>query len=396
MNWDAREWRARYFGMLKDRLNNLQVLTSYQLQAPIYSLSFSHLDSRWLLVSDESGLVSILDTEEAPLGPKDQFRAHNNSIFDSGWSLDGCKVMTASGDLSAAVWDIETKHAVVLNGHLGSVKCIRNSPIWRDVYISAARDDRILIWDLREGGRGSSVSPIGYISEELVKPVAGNRGKRGMQSYTAVELVCGGHVAVSCDAHEAGLKFWDLRKMIGANPSKNKAKARPRFAGSLDPLSSRRVQQAALLEQEKLSAQLFVPPTARDTYRLEDPIEPRLSGSASLALSPSKNQLLVTSLSNCLYVYPSINHVDTIPPLQLMGLKVSFYVRSQFSPDERFIVSGSQDGSIHIWDLEDLTWQAVLSNAHSQEVNSVSWTDTHSAFLASCSDDREVKLWDCV
>lgn len=61
--------------------------------------------------------------------PKATWQAHKNSIFDVIWSLDDEQLVSASGDLNAAVWDAESQKLIcVFVGHSASIKCISANP----------------------------------------------------------------------------------------------------------------------------------------------------------------------------------------------------------------------------------------------------------------------------
>lgn len=74
---------------------------------------------------------------------------------------------------------------------------------------------------------------------------------------------------------------------------------------------------------------------------------------------------------------------------EICGLKVS--------PDERWIVSGSNCNQVHIWDVngkDDADPMGVL-NGHKASVKALAWhNDPRLVFTGGGSDDRTIKLWD--
>jgi WD40 repeat protein len=63
------------------------------------------------------------------------------------------------------------------------------------------------------------------------------------------------------------------------------------------------------------------------------------------------------------------------------------------------IATGSADNSLQIFEENESNNEPKFSlvykeeNAHSQDVNCVDWNPLRPNILASCSDDRTVKIW---
>ena len=71
----------------------------------------------------------------------------------------------------------------------------------------------------------------------------------------------------------------------------------------------------------------------------------------------------------------------------------SFYVKSSFSPDDRYIVSGSCDADVYIWDVKHPLLAPLRLKGHYSEVSDVKWCPTDLSMLATCSDDTTVRVW---
>lgn len=84
------------------------------------------------------------------------WRAHENAIFDVIWTDDDRHVVTASGDLSVAGWDVETHQRLFcFRDHHMSVKCVRQLPESMFLFASCSRDGTIAINDTRCASRVS-------------------------------------------------------------------------------------------------------------------------------------------------------------------------------------------------------------------------------------------------
>lgn len=60
------------------------------------------------------------------------------------------------------------------------------------------------------------------------------------------------------------------------------------------------------------------------------------------------------------------------------------------------IACGKVDRSIRVWnpDRHDVKFSTEIRNAHDKSIEGLSWDPKHPDFLASCSTDRYIKLWD--
>ena len=76
--------------------------------------------------------------------------AHDNAVFDIAWTEGDTRVVTASGDQRARLWDVATQQLVAsLRGHAGSIKSVSVRPDAPWAIATGARDGNFCLWDTR-------------------------------------------------------------------------------------------------------------------------------------------------------------------------------------------------------------------------------------------------------
>lgn len=68
-------------------------------------------------------------------------------------------------------------------------------------------------------------------------------------------------------------------------------------------------------------------------------------------------------------------------------------VGSCFSPCGRFVLSGSSNGSIHVWDTFRDCANPSRMDGHAGEINGVAWDPVNVNRVVSCSDDGTLRVW---
>jgi WD40 repeat protein len=103
------------------------------------------------------------------------------------------------------------------------------------------------------------------------------------------------------------------------------------------------------------------------------------SGGSILAGASDQNDVLLWRVTN------------NKPKLTLQGQK-SHSTVLQFSNDSKKLFSGTQGGTVHVWDLETSV-DLVKLQGHLQPCTALA-TSTNESFLVTGSKDSKVKLWD--
>merc|ERR1712176_5567 len=67
------------------------------------------------------------------------------------------------------------------------------------------------------------------------------------------------------------------------------------------------------------------------------------------------------------------------------------YVANDFFGGHHFVVSGSEDGNVCIWNR--ITQKIIKLAGHSKAVNCVAWNPVDAFILVSGSDDHQIRVW---
>ncbi|KAA0057260.1 denticleless protein-like protein [Cucumis melo var. makuwa] len=207
-------------------------------QTPPLAVSFCKTlnNSHIFALSDEDGYVSLFNTrsrfslfssheENTEKSRVSEWEAHRNAVFDVCWIKDDTQMITASGDQSMKLWDVQEMECIgILRGHKGSVKSISSHPTNHDLIVSGSRDGSFALWDLRT----PSCSKVG--SEELclratavvkgahLSPYAKRirRQKSASKSITSVLYLKDELSVATAGAVDSIVKFWDTRNLKNA------------------------------------------------------------------------------------------------------------------------------------------------------------------------------------
>ncbi|KAG0231002.1 hypothetical protein BGX31_005671 [Mortierella sp. GBA43] len=302
-----------------------------------------------------------------------QIPAHQNAIFDLCWMKDDTRMISASGDQTARLHDIETKACLgTFCGHTGSIKSI--SPKYNDdnIFATAARDGAVMIWDVRcsttTSARGEKLyRPADKLlnahasTSRPVPPKRSKHGADGPNTASAVQYMKHNeHIVASTGALDgstlSSIKYWDVRK------------------------------HGTYFKHD------FPTPLETSTYA---PTTKRSHGMTSMALSPDGSALYAISSDNHIYMY---NTTALGAPVEQYGAPgfscSSYYIKVRVSPDGNFIAAGSCN-NLHVWEVNSPKRQPLVFHGLEKEVTGVDWAPDvgNGTQLSGCSDDATVRTW---
>ncbi|NXL63394.1 DTL protein, partial [Chordeiles acutipennis] len=323
-----------------------------------------------LAVANEEGFVRLYDTEAQTTSKLifKEWQAHSNAVFDLAWVPGEHRIVTASGDQTAKVWDVRAGELLgICKGHQCSLKSVAFSRFEKAVFCTGGRDGNIMVWDTRCNKKDGFYRQVNQISgahnvvdkQTPSKPKKKRQNLRGLaplvdfQQSVTVVLLQDEHTIISAGAVDGVIKVWDLRKNY------------------------------ATYRQDPVPFKSFCYP-GTSTRKL---------GYSSLVLDSTGANLFANCTDDSIYMF-NMTSLRTTPVAVFSGHQNStFYIKSSTSPDDQFLVSGSSDSNAYIWKVSEPSLPPRILTGHSQEVTSIAWCPSDFTKIATCSDDNTVRIW---
>lgn len=317
-----------------------------------------------LAVVDENGFIVIYNTRKTgQMAIQDDWQAHNNAIFDMTWMESEEKILTASGDQTVVMWDVEKQEKLnVFRGHTSSVRCVCAQRGSNAVFATGSRDGHIMIWDDRCQKKDGHISPVNIIrnAHSITQRSLGHKTanrklgppRDSQMSVTAVLFQTDMNL-FSAGTLDGCIKEWDLRK----NFSISNSDAVPKVTITYPGMSKRRL------------------------------------GYSNLVFDSSYSQLFANCRDDVIYQFDVINN-NSKPVHSYKGHESgSFFIKSCVSPDDEYLLTGSTDEMAYIYKIGCPKQSPIVLKGHSMEVSDVKWCPTDFTKLATLSDDNTMRIW---
>jgi WD40 repeat protein len=282
---------------------------------------------------------------------------HQEPVDSAVFSPDGKRVVTASWDRTARVWDAATgKQIALLSGHQGWVYSATFSPGGQRV-VTASRDRTARVWDAATG-------------KQIVQ-LSGDQG----WVYSAAFSPDGRRVVTASADRTA--RVWDAA--TGQVIAQLTGHQRPVFSATFSP-DGRRVVTAS---SDK---------TARVWDAATGQVIALLTGHQGLvfsaAFSPDGRRVVTASDDKTARVWDAATGQLIA---QLTGHQGPVF-SAAFSPDGRRVVTASSDKTARVWDAATGQLIALLTG-HQGPVSSAAFSPDGRR-VVTASDDKTARVWD--
>ncbi|KAG8794017.1 hypothetical protein FRC12_000806 [Ceratobasidium sp. 428] len=293
------------------------------LPAPINCVVYSH-NGRLLATGSDDNVLRIWDAATGTVG-LEPLRGHSDWVWSVAFSHDDRHIVSGSSDKAIRIWDVETGATVLgpIEGHSDSVHSVAFSPDSRLV-ASGSGDCTVRIWNAKTGA-------------QVLEPLAGHT-----DVVQSVAFSPDGN-SLASGSNDKTIRVWDVQ------------------AGELrlPPLQghTRKVNSVTFLSNGKQIAscssdytvRIWDVRTGNVTRVLRQPYPP--TPLCAIAVTQDSRHVLAGSGAGCLLVWYMDLCSDAAKVLRGHSI---FAVSIALSPNGLRVVSGSNDGTLRLWDVQKI------------------------------------------
>uniref|UniRef100_A0A8C5FWC6 ATG16 autophagy related 16-like 1 (S. cerevisiae) n=1 Tax=Gadus morhua TaxID=8049 RepID=A0A8C5FWC6_GADMO len=331
--------------------------------------------------------------EPLPLDPKRISQVPPGGLLDSIGNIFGWLAL-------CECWAKRCGLSCFQEAHDGEVNAVRFSPGSR-LLATGGMDRRVKLWEVVSGhcepkgaltGSNAGITSIEFDSAGSYLLAASNdfasriwtvddfRLRHTLTGHSGKVLAARfllDNTRIVSGSYDRTLKLWDLRSKVCMKTV---------FAGSS-------CNDIVCTEQCVMSGHFDKKVRFWDIRAESIVRELELQGRVtSLDLSQERTELLTCSRDDLLKIIDlrtnTVRHTFSAP-----GFKCGAdWTRVCFSPDSNYVVGGSADGGVYVWNVLTGKLERLLDKHHSSAINAVSWSPS-GAFVLSVEKGSKAVLW---
>lgn len=295
-----------------------------------------------------------------PTEPVHKVAAHDGEVNAVAYATTGRYFATGGSDKVVKIWELGKSCEIMstLHGCNAGVTSVQFD-VQDKLLLASSNDFACRVWTYADGRIRHTLT--GHSNKVVSAKFLGDSTK------------------VVSGSTDRTLKVWDLR---------TKACNRTIFAGSsCNDLVTTSLASTTIISGH-FDKRIRFWDSRSDTSSTEIVLQGRVT---SLSISPDQNTLLAATRGDTLkLINLRMNQVSAT--LSGDGFKVATdCTRACFSPDGSYVVCGSQDGSVFIWDASTTKIEKILKS-HGAAVVTCAW-QPEGRSLISCDRNKHIIVW---
>jgi WD40 repeat protein/tRNA A-37 threonylcarbamoyl transferase component Bud32/TPR repeat protein len=355
-------------------------------------------DGRRMLTASVDGTARIWDTQTGY--EIRRFTASGSAIFSAAFSPDGARVITAHIDRLARIWDAaDGRLLLTLKGHTGTLIRAAYSPDGRRV-VTASSDKTARVWDSETGQKLTQL--IGH-TDRVVDAAFSPDGKRVVtasrdKTARVWDASTGRQILVLSEptgSINSAAFSPDGRFIVTASYDKTAGvwdavtgRELVRFLGHSDAVTSAAFSndgRQVLTGSADRTLRLWDVATGQQLAVLSGPTD-RVS---TVAFSPDGKLILAASYDDTARVWTSAP-AQQVAVLTGAGDSVN---TAAFSPDVRELTAAAYDRRAYVWRLEPPQRIVLRLEGHTDRVESAAFSPDGRR-IVTAADDTTARVWD--
>ncbi|HWF87327.1 MAG TPA: hypothetical protein VN659_00785 [Pyrinomonadaceae bacterium] len=314
---------------------------------------------------------------------------HSDYIAGVSFSPDGNAIVTCSGDSTARLWTADGQLVKELRGHTRPLAHALFSPDGKFV-VTASADNTVRVWDSLDGklitefrGHSQAVNDVEFSADGQFIVTADDDQTARLWPFHPGER--GSSSTIESWEHSAAVTS------VAASPNGSEVAATTRDGKLwLDGVGMQRsVPLMYLVDRSAKVADVRFSPDGQSIATTR--------GSAGVIYSiDALHEFVDSSRSEFIYQQAPAPGAKKDKSSEPDSVKLEGHTGDinsiAFSPDGRFVVTGSADGTARVWEAASGKSVGEL-RGHSKSVNSASFSPD-GKFIVTASDDATVRLWD--
>ncbi|RWD30268.1 winged helix-turn-helix domain-containing protein [Mesorhizobium sp.] len=339
---------------------------------------------------------------------------HGAGVTDAAFNPAGDRIVTASHDKTAAVWDISSgAETVVLKGHEEALERAEFSPDGSRI-LTAARDGTARLWEATSGEQLFILRPVSNYPTAIFSPdgtrvlTAGENSDATLWDARTGKKVLGvrsdayTRAAFSSDGRSfatAGRHFVSIwNSADGALTRSIRVTSWP-YSLAFSPDGSRMLAGPWGWHSHRDTSSLFDVSKGTEIAKLAgSKSDTQLNG---VIFGHGGQRIATVSLDGTARIWDGVlGTLDDVLGQEVSGLKADIdtderdvEMNGAFTPDDRFLATASVNGPIRIWDVERASLVTTIAG-HESLVEHLEFSPVDGNILLTASHDGTARLWD--